>query len=226
MSDGWIGDKSQRQQICYCGRKSVVQLGLRSNPYINVALFAGMPFVLINILMSAGNLGSKLMLIALFGLLLFAWPPFEYLGNKKEMLNAGHSIQCSRQIALQSVLYTGRWGSFFIPTNPEETREIETKLKGKVIDSQMNYGAVAGGLWIDATIINLLFFFKFVEGGPLSTLYPVFFAFTIIISTAILIRVRGKKMIALIFSLLNICSSAILFMLYVLAALFHLANFK
>jgi hypothetical protein len=224
MSDGWIGDKSQRQQICYCDRKSVVQLGLRSNPYIDVALFVGVFFILVNILMSQGDLGSKFMLVALFGLLL-AWLPFEYFGNKKEMLRAGHSIQCSRRIALQSVLYVGRWGSFFIPTTPEETREIETKLKGRVIDAQMNYGAIAGGLWIDATIVNLLFIFKFVEGGSLSILYPVFFAFTIIVSTVVLIRVRGRKVVALIFSLLNICSSAILFMLYILAALFHLAKF-
>lgn len=224
MSDGWIGDKSQRHQICYCGRKSVVQLGLRSNPYINVALFVGVFFILVNILMSQGDLGSKFMLVALFGLLL-VWLPFEYFGNKKEMLRAGHSIQCSRQIALQSVLYVGRWGSFFIPTTPEETIEIESKLKGKVIDTQMNYGAIAGGLWIDATIVNLFFCVKFVEGESLSVFYLVFFTFTIAISTVVFIRVRGKKVMALTFSLLNICSSAILFMCYILAVLFHITNF-
>ena len=224
MNDSLIGDKSQRQQICYCDRKSVVELGLRSNPYIDVALFVGVFFILVNILVSQGDLGSKFMLVALFGLLL-AWLPFEYFGNKKEMLKAGHSIQCSRRIALQSVLYVGRWGSFFIPMTPEETREIEAKLKGKVIDTQMNYGAIAGGLWIDATIVNLFFFVKFVEGGSLSVFYPVFFTFTIAISTVVFIRVRGKKVMALIFSLLNICSSAILFMCYILAALFHITNF-
>lgn len=137
------------------------------------------------------------------------------------MIKASHSKLCSRRIAFQESLYLGRFSRFAI-LNPEEEKAFKKKIGVKAIDTQMDYGPVAGGLGIVTFITNLTFFMQLDGGDTSAIIYPILFTLIITASTSILVLIKGRKMIALALSLSNICFTSAFFMLYILIIAFSL----
>lgn len=83
MNDDMVGRKDQRQQICYCEKKSVIQLGLRGLPGLNITFDVGVIFFLLYVLLSAESLKTKVSFIGILTVFTFSFPIYEYFSTKK-----------------------------------------------------------------------------------------------------------------------------------------------
>ena len=83
----------------------------------------------------------------------------------KEMREAGHSIICSKKIALKATMCEGEWNNFKINVDPKE------------VDPQGDYGTPALMLWFVSSLVNWAYIILL--GGDdvnsTSLFFPIFF---------------------------------------------------
>lgn len=206
-------------QVCYCSRRSVVQVGAWLVPVFIILLLGPMPFVCVYALLAADTLWDSIFLAVLFGVLFFGVFIWEYTDNKKEMARAGHSRSCSRRMAMLSVMYLSR-GSHFVVLTPKEERMVIEKRADRSIEPHMDYTIIAVGVWVLSFLANSYFLAQFIRLGQFSAYGIAFLLCSLCVSIAMLAFIPKNKATAIVFNMANAYAAAALLAFYVAAACF------
>ena len=114
MNDSSIGQKIQKQAVCYCDKRATIQYGLKFLPYAHVVVYPSFVFLFVFAFVGSEDLLAKAM-VALFGFLcLFSVPRTRFVKTRRVLREAGHSTECCDKVAIRAVFYIAKFSHFAI----------------------------------------------------------------------------------------------------------------
>lgn len=105
---------TQKYVWCTCKKHQEILVGMKIYSYKNIILipmFISFFVLIASAITAAWYMPFILIVMILLGIFV---PISIYTGARKDMLNAGHSIECARQIGRLAVFYAGSHSSFKI----------------------------------------------------------------------------------------------------------------
>jgi hypothetical protein len=193
---------------CVCEKQEIILVGAGIGVYINAIGLVGsaamtalaLGVFLIN--MSAPLSPAYLLVGFLpFYMFMMKWC---YSGYYKHMIKAGHTKACSKKLAWQGMWHQARGSSFQVDVDPSE------------VDPQGDYGTPTMGLWFLAFFGNLIFLGDFAYGQGTLILYPILFTIVIVGSVRLIRMIKNMTRTVYVFCILNIVSSGLFFLLYLI----------
>ena len=115
--------KGNKYIQCYCTKNDQILLGAKLYGIGNPIAIIG-SVVLVSLF---AVLGGGIYALGLFVLLVVPWfitLPLAYRDDKKEMLKAGHTEQCSKKVTQKAMLYASLWSDFKIMKDKDDGKRI------------------------------------------------------------------------------------------------------
>ena len=192
---------------CFCGKKQTIQLGWE------VLLYAYSFALVLSIALSVPSLW--LAFTQPVGWYNFIFPGFTVLflglfwldyGNCfKDMQKAGHTVACSKKVALKAMWRQSLYSDYQI--------DIE------IIHAPPRQGHRAATvtllLWIITIVTNIIFLQRYSYQDATWAIYPALFIFSIATATALLIKIEAKNRWLTVLCVLNIVSSGLMLLFYI-----------
>lgn len=199
-------DPANKYTQCYCDKKQIILLGWGINIYANIFASAALVvFCVATLFIDPVGWPVLIALGEVAGwIFLLKWTYRDFF---KKMQKAGHSIHCSKRIARKAMMCHGQWSSFKINVDPKE------------VDPQGDYGTPAVALWFTSFVVNSFYImlFGYEDTHSKSLFFPILFLTIMMGSLILLIRIKDIHPLIVVLMLLNIVTSSLLLIVYLLA---------